>query len=150
MTDTLSDQQTGTATRSQAHALFAQTMGYVAVTAALFALGAWLGRNLTGGVGIVAFIAAFAALIGMRFAARSAQLTIGLLAAFGLLIGLAVWHRDRLLRQHGPARAVAGRRSHRAVHRRLRRSRGAPPARPDRGGPGVLLGAGGADRGGRR
>ena len=91
MTDTLSDQQTGTATRSQAHALFAQTMGYVAVTAALFALGAWLGRNLTGGVGIVAFIAAFAALIGMRFAARrSAQLTIGLLAAFGLLIGLAV------------------------------------------------------------
>jgi modulator of FtsH protease len=66
-------------------------MGYVAVTAGLFALGAWLGRDLTGGVGIVAFIAAFACLIGMRFAARrSAQLTVGLLAAFGLLIGLAV------------------------------------------------------------
>jgi hypothetical protein len=45
-------------------------MGYVAVTAALFALGAYLGRDLTGGVGIVAFIAAFACLIGMRFAAR--------------------------------------------------------------------------------
>ena len=43
-------------------------MGYVAITAAFFALGAWLGRNLTGGAGIVAFIAAFAALIGMRFA----------------------------------------------------------------------------------
>jgi modulator of FtsH protease len=66
-------------------------MGYVAATAGLFALGAWLGRNLTGGVGIVAFIAAFACLIGMRFAARrSLQLTIGLLAALGLLIGLAV------------------------------------------------------------
>jgi FtsH-binding integral membrane protein len=66
-------------------------MGYVAATTALFALGAWLGRNLTGGIGIVAFIAAFACLIGMRFAARSSvQLTIGLLAAFGLLIGLAV------------------------------------------------------------
>ncbi len=91
MTDTLTDQRTGTATRSQAHALFAQTMGYVAITAALFALGAWLGRDLTGGVGIVAFIAAFAALFGMRFAARrSVQLTVGLLAAFGLLIGLAV------------------------------------------------------------
>jgi FtsH-binding integral membrane protein len=71
--------------------LFAQTMGYVAATAALFALGAWLGRDLTGGAGIIAFIAAFAALIGMRVAARrSAQLTVGLLGAFGLLIGLAV------------------------------------------------------------
>jgi modulator of FtsH protease len=91
MSDTLTYQQRGTAGRGQAHALFAQTMGYVAATAGLFALGAWLGRNLTGGVGIVAFIAAFACLTGMRFAARrSLQLTIGLLAAFGLLIGLAV------------------------------------------------------------
>jgi uncharacterized protein len=90
-TQPLSYQQMGPAARSQAHALFAQTMGYVAITAALFALGAWLGRNLTGGVGIVAFIAAFAVLFGMRFAARrSVPLTVGLLAAFGLLIGLAV------------------------------------------------------------
>jgi modulator of FtsH protease len=81
----------GASARSQTHTLFAQTMGYVAITAALFALGAYLGRNLTGGVGIVAFIVAFACLIGMRFAARrSLQLTVGLLAAFGLLIGLAV------------------------------------------------------------
>ena len=66
-------------------------MGYVAATTALFALGAWLGRDLTGVVGIIAFIAAFACLIGMRFAARtSMQLTVGLLGAFGLLIGLAV------------------------------------------------------------
>jgi modulator of FtsH protease len=78
-------------TRDGTHALFAQTMGYVAITAALFALGAYLGRDLTGGVGIVAFIAAFACLFGMRFAARrSPQLTVGLLALFGLLIGLAV------------------------------------------------------------
>jgi modulator of FtsH protease len=91
MTDTLTYQQMGTAARSQTHALFAQTTGYVALTAALFALGAWAGHNLAGGVGIVAFIAAFAALTGMRFAARrSLQLTVGLLAAFGLLIGLAV------------------------------------------------------------
>jgi modulator of FtsH protease len=81
----------GTAARGQAHALFSQTMAYVAATAALFALGAWLGRDLTGGVGIIAFIAAFACLIGMRFAARSSlQLTVVLLGAFGLLIGLAV------------------------------------------------------------
>jgi FtsH-binding integral membrane protein len=78
-------------TRDATHALFAQTMGYVALTAALFALGAYLGRDLTGGVGIIGFIAAFACLFGMRFAARrSQQLTVGLLALFGLLIGLAV------------------------------------------------------------
>ena len=91
MADSLTYRQMGTAARGQAHTLFAQTMAYVAATAALFALGAWLGRNLTGAVGIIAFIAAFAALIGMRVAARrSAQLTVGLLGAFGLLIGLAV------------------------------------------------------------
>jgi FtsH-binding integral membrane protein len=77
--------------RDQAHTLFAQTMGYVAATAALFALGAWLGRSLAGGAGIIAFIAAFACLIGMQFAARrSQQLTVGLLGAFGLLVGLAL------------------------------------------------------------
>ena len=91
MAQTLAYRQMGTAARGQAHALFAQTMGYVAATAGLFALGAWAGRNLSGGVGIVAFIAAFGCLIGMRFAAkRSAQLSVWLLAAFGLLIGLAV------------------------------------------------------------
>jgi len=91
MTDSLTYQRMGTAARSQAHVLFSQTMAYVALTAALFALGAWLGRNLTGAVGIIAFIAAFACLIGMRFAARSSlQLTVGLLCAFGLLVGLAV------------------------------------------------------------
>jgi uncharacterized protein len=89
--DTLSYRQMGAADRGQAHALFSQTMSYVAATAGLFALGAYLGRHLTGGIGIVAFIAAFACLIGMRFAVRSSlQLTLGLLAAFGLLIGLAV------------------------------------------------------------
>ena len=91
MADSLTYQRMGTAARSQAHVLFSQTMAYVALTAALFALGAWLGRNLTGAVGIIAFIAAFACLIGMRFAVRSSlQLTVGLLGAFGLLIGLAV------------------------------------------------------------
>jgi FtsH-binding integral membrane protein len=91
MSDTLTYQQMGTAARGQAHTLFAQTMGYVAATAGLFALGAWAGRDLAGGVGIVAFIAAFAALIGMQVAVRrSLPVTVGLLGAFGLLIGLAV------------------------------------------------------------
>ncbi len=84
-------QPIGATARDRTHTLFAQTMGYVAASAGLFALGAWLGRDLAGGVGIVAFIATFATLIGMRFAARrSLQLTVGLLGAFGLLLGLAV------------------------------------------------------------
>jgi uncharacterized protein len=82
MADAVSYQQMGTAARGQAHTLFAQTMGYVAVTAALFAAGAWLGRDLTGAVGLVAWIASFAVLISMRFAARrSVPLTVVLLAA---------------------------------------------------------------------
>jgi len=81
----------GASTRDQAHTLFAQTMAYVAATAGLFALGAYLGRNLTGAVAIIAYIASFACLIGMRFASRrSMQLTVVLLGAFGLLIGVAV------------------------------------------------------------
>ena len=91
MSESLTYPAAGAPTRDQEHTLFAQTMGYVAATAALFALGAYLGRNLSGGVGIVAFIAAFATLIGMQFAARrSQQLTIVLLGAFGLLVGVAL------------------------------------------------------------
>lgn len=91
MSETLTYQQTGPTARSEAHALFGQTMGYVAVTSGLFALGAWAGRDLAGGLGITAFIAAFACLIGMQFAVRrSLRLTVGLLGAFGLLTGLAV------------------------------------------------------------
>ena len=91
MSESLRYDRIGAPARVRTHTLFAQTMGYVAVTAALFALGAYLGRDLAYGAGIVAFIAAFACLIGMRFAARrSSQLTVGLLAAFGLLIGVAL------------------------------------------------------------
>ena len=91
MSESLRYEGIGAPARVRTHTLFAQTMGYVALTAALFALGAYLGRNLSYGAGFVAFIAAFACLIGMRFAARrSPQLTIGLLGVFGLLIGVAV------------------------------------------------------------
>jgi FtsH-binding integral membrane protein len=90
MNESLTYPDTGAQTSDQAHTLFAQTMAYVAATAGLFAAGAWLGRNLNGVASIVAFIAAFACLIGMYFAVRrSAQLTVVLLGAFGLLLGLA-------------------------------------------------------------
>jgi modulator of FtsH protease len=77
-------------TRDESGTLLGQTMGLVAVTAALFALGAYLGRDLSYGWGWVLFIGAFGLLIGMNFAAqRSEGLAITLLFAFGVVIGLA-------------------------------------------------------------
>ena len=91
MSASLTYQGTGAVLRDQTHIVFAQTMGYVAATAALFAAGAYLGRDLAYGAGIVAFIAGFGVLIGMRFAARKSQpLSVGLLGLFGVLIGLAL------------------------------------------------------------
>jgi len=65
-------------------------MGLVAVTAGLFALGAYLGRDLSYGWGIVLYIASFGCLIGIQLAVqRSERMAITLLFAFGVLIGLA-------------------------------------------------------------
>jgi FtsH-binding integral membrane protein len=78
--------------RDQGRALLGQVMGLVAVTVAFAALGAYLGRNLSGGAGLLLFIAAFACVFGLNVAAarRREQLAIGLLFALGLLLGLAV------------------------------------------------------------
>jgi uncharacterized protein len=78
-------------TRDQAGTLLGQTMGLVAVTAALFAVGASLGRNLSYQWGWLGLIAAFGCLIAMNAAVqRSPGLTVTLLFGFGVLIGLAV------------------------------------------------------------
>jgi FtsH-binding integral membrane protein len=77
-------------TRAAAGSLLGQTMGLVAVTTGLFAVGAYLGRNLAAPWGWLGFLAAFACLIAMHAAAhRSQELTLTLLFGFGLLIGLA-------------------------------------------------------------
>jgi FtsH-binding integral membrane protein len=77
-------------TRDETGSLLGQTMGLVAVTAGLFALGAYLGRDLSYGWGLVLFIASFGCLIGLNVAAqRSERMAITLLFAFGVLIGLA-------------------------------------------------------------
>jgi FtsH-binding integral membrane protein len=77
--------------RDEAGRLFGQTMALVALTAGVFALGAYIGRDTSGGWAILWFVAAFAVLLGMNVAAqRSEQLAIGLLFGFGLLFGLAV------------------------------------------------------------
>jgi FtsH-binding integral membrane protein len=76
--------------RDETSVLLGQTMGLVAITAGLFALGAYLGRDMSGGLGLVWFILAFALLLGMNAAVnRSEQLAVGMLFGFGLLLGLA-------------------------------------------------------------
>ena len=68
--------------------VFGQTMGLVALTVGVAALGAYLGRDLTRGWGIVAFIGAIACILGLNVAVqRSEQLAIGLLFGLGALLG---------------------------------------------------------------
>jgi FtsH-binding integral membrane protein len=77
-------------TRNETGSLIGQTMGLVAVTTGLFALGAYLGRNLSYGWGWAFYIAAFACLLGLNVVAqRSEQAAITLLFGFGVLIGVA-------------------------------------------------------------
>src|SRR5580700_9321927 len=107
----------GTVTGDRSRTLFGQTMGYVAVTAGLFALGAYLGRHLSQGWSIVWFIVAIAALIGMRFTAgraASVPMSAVLLLVVGAALGLAmaptlVWYADtspQTLWQAGGATAL--------------------------------------------
>jgi FtsH-binding integral membrane protein len=78
-------------TGGQARAVFGQVMGLVAARFGFLALGAYVGRDLSGGLGIVFFLAAFACLIGLNIASgRSRQHPITLLFGFGLLLGLAL------------------------------------------------------------
>jgi hypothetical protein len=87
MSDSLSVGRLGAVDRDRSHALFGPTMGYVAVTAGCFALGSYLGRNLSESWAIVAF----ACLIAMNFTVRrSAALSVGLLLAVGLVIFAAL------------------------------------------------------------
>src|SRR5436305_759395 len=76
----------------QVRALLGQVMGLVAFTLGFLALGAYVGRDLTGGLGIAFFAAGFACLIGLNIASAQdrQQISITLLFGFGLLLGLAL------------------------------------------------------------
>jgi FtsH-binding integral membrane protein len=93
--DTTHDQTAldgGALARDRTHELLGQVMGLVAVTVGFTALGAYLGRDLSGGAGLLFFVAAFACIIGLNVAAArgAEQLAVGLLFGLGLLLGLAV------------------------------------------------------------
>jgi FtsH-binding integral membrane protein len=82
----------GRAVERDTRELLGQTMGFVAVTVGFAALGAYLGRDLSGGAGLLFFIAAFGCIIGLNIAASKGreQLAITLLFGLGLVLGLAV------------------------------------------------------------
>ena len=56
-----------TLTRDETRAVFGQVMGLVALTVGCAALGAYIGRNLTGGTGLLLFIGVFACMFGLQF-----------------------------------------------------------------------------------
>ena len=78
--------------RDRARELLGQVMGYVAATVAFAALGAYLGRDLDGGTGLLLFLATVPVVVGLNVAAARGreQLAIGLLFGLGLLLGLGV------------------------------------------------------------
>jgi FtsH-binding integral membrane protein len=81
---------TATRARSDTGTLFGSTMALIAVTAGLFALGAYLGRNLSGRWGLAFWIASLVCLMAMNVTLRhSERLTLGMLFGFGLLVGLS-------------------------------------------------------------
>lgn len=73
-------------------ALFGRVMGLVALTVGFATLGVYLGRNAGGAMWFVAWLLALGCLVGLNVAnARGNQsLALGLLFAFGLLLGASV------------------------------------------------------------
>ncbi len=78
--------------RDRARELLGPVMGFVAVAVGFTALGAYLGRDLSGVTGLLLFIPALGCIIGLNVAASRGreQLAVGLLFGMGLLLGLAV------------------------------------------------------------
>jgi modulator of FtsH protease len=70
--------------------VFGQVMGLVAVTLIFFTLGAYLGREISEGASIVCFIGGFVSIIGLNFVRGKEALSITLLFAAGLLLGMGM------------------------------------------------------------
>ena len=79
-------------TRDESRAVFGQVMGLVALTLGFLALGAYIGRDLSGVWGILAFIASFGCIFGLNIASArgNEQVAVTLLFGLGLLLGLAL------------------------------------------------------------
>jgi FtsH-binding integral membrane protein len=76
----------------QARTVFGQVMGLVALTLGCLALGAYIGRDISGGAGILFFVIGFGCVFGLNIASSrgNEQLAITLLFGLGLFLGLAL------------------------------------------------------------
>jgi FtsH-binding integral membrane protein len=81
-----------TLTPDRQRAVFGQVMGLISLTVGCAALGAYVGRDLAGGIGIALFIVALGCVVALNIASSRGheQLAIGLLFGLGLLLGAAV------------------------------------------------------------
>ncbi|HTX08604.1 MAG TPA: Bax inhibitor-1 family protein [Solirubrobacteraceae bacterium] len=70
--------------------VFGQVMYLVAATLGVFTLGAYLGRDLAGGLSLICFILSFVCVFGLNYARNSGGGAVGLLAATGLFLGLGL------------------------------------------------------------
>jgi uncharacterized protein len=79
-------------TRDETRGVFGQVMGLVAATIGFLALGAYLGRDLSGGGYFIFFLGAIGCIFGLQYATARGreQLAIALLFGVGVLLGLAV------------------------------------------------------------
>jgi modulator of FtsH protease len=86
-------------------AVFARTMGLVALACGCAAGGAYLGRDLHGFSWFIPWIGAFACVIGLNVAAARDQnsLAVALLFGLGLLLGLAAGRTVNYYAQTEPA-----------------------------------------------
>ncbi|MGD9573254.1 MAG: Bax inhibitor-1 family protein [Thermoleophilia bacterium] len=87
------DRATGVAAREDSRAIFGKVMFLVAVTAGFAALGAWVGKDLSWGWGIGAWVAALGLTFVMGFSRRKDEATplqMGLLFGIGALLGVAI------------------------------------------------------------
>jgi FtsH-binding integral membrane protein len=73
-------------------AVFGQVMGLVALTLGYLALGAYIGRDLSGGIGIAFLVGGVAYVFGLSIASARGhdRLSTTLLFGLGLLLGLAL------------------------------------------------------------
>ena len=82
----------GAVVRSDTRTVFGQTMFLVAITTGFTALGAYVGRDISGGLSLGLWLVAFVAILRMSFArkAQNGALGMGLLFVVGLLLGMAI------------------------------------------------------------
>ena len=90
--------------RDQAKAVFGRTMFLVAATVGVCAFGAWAGKDLSWGWGILFWVLGFGSLIALNFVRKNHTLAITLLFCVGAFLGLAIGPTiERYVQAFGPS-----------------------------------------------